>query len=75
MINNTLTPVSHFARSVGVTSVTIWRWRKHGLLGNPINIAGRKYFTAAQIAEFTSRAERGEFAIDPVLPTTAKIVC
>jgi len=47
--------------------VTAWRWRKKTWL-HTINIAGRVYVTAESIAEFTRRAEAGEFAKEHKVP-------
>lgn len=49
---------------VGINPSTAWQWRKRGWL-KTVNIAGRHYLTAAQRAEFVSRAEAGEFSQGP----------
>ncbi len=50
-----------FCRSVGISPVTAWRYRRAKML-RTINIAGRQYVTREAIAEFMQRAEAGEFA-------------
>jgi hypothetical protein len=52
------------ARDEGVSSVTIWRRVKRGLL-TAVNIAGRPYITNESLAEFYRRAAAGEFAKPP----------
>lgn len=54
--------VSNFARQVGRTTVTIWRWQKLGWLDPFVNIAGKPYLTREAIQRFTERAIAGEFA-------------
>ena len=53
-----------FAKDVGRDSVTIWRWRKLGIIDEAeiVNIAGKPYLTPEGVAKFTSRALAGEFA-------------
>ena len=55
-----LYPLNAFLKELGVSSITGWRWRKRRWLST-VNIAGRQYITEAQMAEFTRRAEAGEF--------------
>jgi transposase-like protein len=57
----TLISLAALARRIGRTSTTLWRWRKRGWLAT-VNIAGKPYCTAKALAEFTARAERGDFA-------------
>ena len=52
---------------VGITSCTVWRWRKQGWL-TPINICGRLYLSRTNIEEFIQRAQRGEFAQIHIVP-------
>lgn len=54
-----------------VSNVTTWRWRKNGWLPT-INISGRPYVTAEALAEFTRRAQAGEFAKTAVVPPPPK---
>ena len=56
-----------FATDSGLSSATLWRYRKKGWL-KTINICGRQYVTRMAIAEFNMRAERGEFAKEHVSP-------
>jgi hypothetical protein len=54
----------HFPRwcvQVGITAATGWVWRQKRWI-ETINICGRPYVTPEAIAEFTRRAEAGEFA-------------
>ncbi len=59
----TMPPISldEFERQIGLSSVTLWRFRKRGWLKTTI-IAGRHYVSRAAIAEFNRRAAAGEFA-------------
>jgi hypothetical protein len=61
-----------FARSIGRTSVTIWRWQKLGWLDASINIAGRPYLTREAVDRFARRAAAGEFAKKPHVPRKEK---
>lgn len=51
-----------FARQIGRTPVTLWRWQKLGWLDASVNIAGKPYLTREAIERFTRRATAGEFA-------------
>jgi hypothetical protein len=51
-------------RSMEVSSVTTWRWRKRNWL-KVINISGRNYVSQESLAEFNRRAAAGEFSKDP----------
>jgi len=53
--------LNRWVTEVGVTACTAWRWRKKGWL-KTVNICGRQYLTQESIAEFTERAQRGEFS-------------
>jgi hypothetical protein len=57
----TLIALSKWVRSVGVTPVTAWRWRRAGWLPT-VNICGRVYLTSTTVEEFARRAQAGEFA-------------
>ncbi len=57
-------------RSIPASSTTGWRWRRQGWV-NVINICGRTYISAEEIARFLARAERGEFAQEHKTPTPA----
>ena len=59
--------LSWWMEQMGVTACTAWRWRKKGWL-KVTKICGRLYLSAAAIAEFKERAERGEFAPGPKVP-------
>lgn len=65
---NEMTALSRWCEQVGVAPVTAWRFRKRGWL-KTINIAGRLYVTAEAAKDFTRRAEAGEFAQQPKVPT------
>lgn len=56
-----------WAQRIGVQPITTWRWRRNGWL-KTINIAGRVYVSEDALAEFTRRAEAGEFAKKHVVP-------
>ncbi len=54
-----------FAKGIGRTPVTIWRWQKLGWLDASVNIAGKPYLTREAICKFNTRAAAGEFAKAP----------
>jgi hypothetical protein len=61
------TPVVNYrrwARQVGISHVTAWRWVKDGRL-HPVNISGKLYLTQEDIQQFADRAKAGEFARKP----------
>jgi hypothetical protein len=66
-----LTPLADVAASLGKTTSTLWRWRKNGWL-RTVNICGKIYISDAALAEFTRRAEAGEFSKKPVVPLREK---
>ncbi len=57
-----------FCEQAGISDVTAWRWRKNGWL-TTVNIAGRPYLTDKALADFMRRAEAGEFAKEPKVPS------
>jgi len=61
-----------FARSLGRSPVTLWRWQKLGWLDASVNIAGKPYLTRAAIDRFARRAGAGEFAKAPHAPRRVK---
>jgi hypothetical protein len=63
----TLTPLNRWLAETGRSTITGWRWRKKGWL-KTVNICGRVYLTAEAIAEFTTRAQAGEFASEHKVP-------
>jgi predicted site-specific integrase-resolvase len=60
--------LNSWREQVGVTACTVWRWRKKGWL-KTVNICGRLYLTQEAINEFYERAQLGEFAQIPKVPT------
>jgi hypothetical protein len=56
-----------FIEQTGLSSVTVWRYRKKGML-TTVNICGRQYIFRAEIARFNQRAAAGEFAKSPNPP-------
>ena len=64
--------LAKWLETVGVTSCTVWRWRKRGWL-KTINIAGRQYLTQAAIDEFYCRATAGEFAQECKVPARMEV--
>ena len=56
---------------LGRKPITGWRWRKNGWI-NTVNICGRVYVSQAAIAEFTKRAEAGEFAQEHKAPGVSR---
>ena len=69
-----LVSLNTFARQLGRTPVTLWRWRKLGWLDGIINIAGKPYITGEGIGKFTRRAEAGEFSKPSHAPVKSKLV-
>lgn len=60
-----------FIEQSGISAVTIWRYRRAGML-NALNICGRLYLTRAEIRRFNERAAKGEFAKKVSRPHRAK---
>jgi hypothetical protein len=56
-----------FIEQTGLSAVTVWRYRKKGML-TTVNICGRQYILRAEIARFNQRAAAGEFAKSPNPP-------
>lgn len=50
-----------FTEQTGLSSATVWRWRKKGMLST-VNICGRQYILRSEIARFNERAAAGDFA-------------
>ena len=61
-----------FARQLGRSTVTLWRWQKLGWLDASINIAGRPYLSRAAIERFVQRAVSGEFSQQTNAPQREK---
>ena len=61
-----------FARSIGRTSITVWRWQKLSWLDPFVNIAGKPYLTREAIERWNTRARAGEFAKAPHAPKKEK---
>ena len=59
--SSNLIALNHWLTSIGVRSITVWRWRKKGWI-TVQNIAGRCYISRETIADFERRAAAGEFA-------------
>jgi len=47
-----------YIKHAGISTITGWRWRKKGWL-KTINIAGREYVRAEDVAEFERRGRCG----------------
>jgi hypothetical protein len=56
-----------FIEQTGLSAVTVWRYRKKGML-TTVNICGWQYILRAEIARFNERATAGEFAKPPNHP-------
>jgi predicted site-specific integrase-resolvase len=56
-----------FIEQTGLSAVTVWRYRKKGML-TTVNICGRHYILRAEIARFNERAAAEEFAKNPIHP-------
>ena len=53
--------VTRFLETSGISQVTFWRWEQKGII-KTVRIAGRKYITAAALAEFNRRLSAGDFS-------------
>ncbi len=62
--------LDQFIARMGITRTTAWRWRKEGAL-RTVNIYGRVYVPAKEVAEFNRRAAAGEFQKD-IRPNQSK---
>lgn len=60
-----------FAEQTGLSPVTLWRWRKAGML-NTLNICGRQYILRSEIMCFNDRASIREFAKAHITPKRLK---
>lgn len=56
--------LSKWTREVGISSATVWRWAKRGVI-HPITIAGKRYLTGDDLQQFYARAKAGEFDTGP----------
>jgi predicted site-specific integrase-resolvase len=56
-----------FIEQTGLSAVTVWRYRKKGML-TTVNICGRHYILRAEIARCNERAAAEEFAKNPIHP-------
>ena len=63
-----LISVAAFARQLGRTTNTLWRWQRLGWLDASINIAGKPYLSREAIDKFYRRATAGEFSKPPHIP-------
>jgi hypothetical protein len=68
-----LVPLSRWAKEIGRSTPTIWRWRKLGWI-KTVNICSKLYVAAEEIQRFEARAAAGEFAREPVVPIKEKAV-
>ena len=59
-----LMSLDKFVEQTGLSAVTLWRYRRKGML-TTVNICGRQYILRAEIARFNERAAAGEFAKPP----------
>ena len=62
--NNTLIALRAWTRQLGISDVTAWRWSKAGYI-HPLNIAGKLYLSADDLAQFEVRVKAGEFSKPP----------
>lgn len=51
-----------FARQIGRTTLTLWRWERAGILDPAFNLCGKPFYKRESIETFTRRAAAGEFA-------------
>lgn len=54
-------PLNKWRDKIGVSSVTIWRWRKKNWL-TAVNVGGKMFLRPEYLANFERRASAGEFA-------------
>jgi hypothetical protein len=52
---------NHVRKELGISQTTLWRWSKQGLL-KTVRICNSVYVDLDSLAEFESRARKGEFA-------------
>lgn len=64
LLEEPLIALEALERSMEVSPITTWRWRKKNWL-KVINISGRNYVSRQALAEFNRRAEAGEFSKNP----------
>jgi hypothetical protein len=67
-----LVPLTRWAKEIGRTTSTLWRWRSTGWLVT-VNVAGKLYLTVEEIERFNARAAAGEFSREPVVPVREKV--
>ena len=65
--------LDEFIERTGLSAVTVWRYRKKGML-TTVNICGRQYILRAEIARFNERAAAGEFAKPPNHPRKSTVL-
>ena len=63
-------PLGRFIQEMDVTRKTAWTWRKSGAL-KTVNLYGRIYVPAQEVAAFNRRLEAGEFRKDIKPPQAA----
>ena len=61
-MNNQLISLAKIQQEWGLSSVSMWRYRKRGWLKGTVTIGGRIYLPLAAYNEFVARAQAGEFA-------------
>lgn len=66
-----LLSLDKFTEQSGLSSVTVWRFRRKGFL-QTVNICGRLYLLRSEILRFNARAAAGEFARPVTRPTATK---
>ena len=62
-----------FIEQTGLSAVTVWRYRKKGMLAT-VNICGRQYILRAEVARFNERGAAGEFAKPPNHPQKSRML-
>jgi hypothetical protein len=62
-----------FIEQIGLSAVTVWRYRKKGML-RTVNICGRQYILRAEVARFNERAAAGEFTKPPNHPQKSSML-
>lgn len=61
-MNNQLISLAKIQQEWGLSSVSMWRYRKRGWLKGTVTIGGRIYLPVEAYNDFVARAQTGEFA-------------
>jgi hypothetical protein len=59
--------LTKFTEGLGISPVTVWKYRRDGILTTH-NLHGKQFVTAADAERFVQRLTSGEFARKKVVP-------